>query len=75
MPVPLSRTARNLREAPILVVSGLDSTAEMVNYRLKGDMYIVDRLFERGALILGAGKKARRVEVIRGTYRGKGKKL
>ena len=58
------------REAPVLVVVGPDGP-EMVNYRVKGDMYIVDRLFERGALILGVGKKARRVEVIRGTYRGK----
>jgi type IV secretion system protein VirB9 len=59
------------REAPVLVVLGTDGQPEMVNYRVKGDMYIVDRLFERGALILGAGKKARRAEVIRGTYRGK----
>jgi type IV secretion system protein VirB9 len=58
------------REAPVLVVLGQDG-AEMVNYRVKGDMYIVDRLFERGALILGVGKKARRAEIIRGTYRGK----
>jgi type IV secretion system protein VirB9 len=58
------------REAPVLVVLGPDG-AEMVNYRVKGDMYIVDRLFERGALILGVGKKARRAEIIRGTYRGK----
>lgn len=58
------------REAPVLVVLGPDGP-EMVNYRVKGDMYIVDRLFERGALILGVGKKARRAEIIRGTYRGK----
>lgn len=58
------------REAPVLVVLGPDG-AEMVNYRVKGDMYIVDRLFERGALILGVGKKARRAEIIRGTYKGK----
>src|SRR5690349_21015939 len=58
------------REAPVLVVLGGDGP-EMVNYRVKGDMYIVDRLFERGALILGVGKKARRAEIIRGTYRGK----
>jgi type IV secretion system protein VirB9 len=58
------------REAPVLVVLGQNGP-EMVNYRVKGDMYIVDRLFERGALILGAGKKARKVEIIRGTYRGK----
>lgn len=58
------------REAPVLVVVGPDG-AEMVNYRVKGDMYIVDRLFERGALILGVGKKARRAEILRGTFRGK----
>jgi type IV secretion system protein TrbG len=57
------------REVPVLVVLGPDG-AEMVNYRVKGDMYIVDRLFERGALILGVGKKAQKVELIRGTYRG-----
>ncbi len=54
------------REAPILVVSGLDSTAEMVNYRVKGTMYIVDRLFEHGALLLGSGKKQERVDIVRG---------
>ena len=58
------------REAPVLVVVGPDGP-EMVNYRVKGDMYIVDRLFERGALILGVGKKAQRAEIIRGSYRGK----
>jgi type IV secretion system protein VirB9 len=58
------------RELPVLVVLGADGP-EMVNYRVKGDMYLVDRLFERGALILGVGKKARRAEIIRGTYRGK----
>ena len=71
--IQMTANAAN-REAPVLVVVGPNGP-EMVNYRVKGDIYIVDRLFERGALILGAGKKARRVEVIRGTYRGKGKKL
>ncbi len=59
-----------VRELPILVVRGPGS-AEMVNYRVKDNMYIVDRLFERGALIIGAGKKARRTEIIRGTYNAK----
>lgn len=58
------------REAPALVIVTADG-AEMVNYRVKGDMYIVDRLFERGALILGSGKSARKAEIVRGTYRGK----
>ena len=55
------------RELPVLVVIDSDGP-EMVNYRVKGDMYIADRLFDRGALILGVGKKARRVEILRGTY-------
>ena len=59
------------RELPVLTV--IDSEGpEMVNYRVKGDMYIADRLFERGVLILGVGKKARRVEIVRGTYRAEG---
>jgi P-type conjugative transfer protein TrbG len=63
-----------VREAPVLVVLGPDGKAEMVNYRVKGDLYIVDRLFERGALLLGVGKRQRRAEIVRGTYHGgKGK--
>jgi type IV secretion system protein TrbG len=58
------------RELPALVIVG-PKGPEMVNYRVKGDMYIVDRLFERGALILGAGKQARKVEIVRGTFHGK----
>ena len=58
------------RELPALVVIG-GGGPEMVNYRVKDSTYIVDRIFDRGALILGAGKKAERVEIIRGTYRGK----
>jgi type IV secretion system protein VirB9 len=56
------------REVPVLVVLGPEGKAEMVNYRVKSDLYIVDRLFERGALLLGAGKKQHRADIIRGTY-------
>lgn len=59
MPLATQRT-----EAPVLVVNGPDG-AEMVNYRVKGDMYIVDRLFNRAALIVGVGKHARKVEITR----------
>ena len=55
-------------ETPVLVVVGTNGP-EMVNYRVKGDMYIVDRLFERGALILGVGKKQRRADIVRGVSR------
>jgi len=60
----ISRETRT-REAPVLVVLGRDGKQEMVNYRVKGDMYIVDRLFDRAALILGTGKKAQKVEIQR----------
>ena len=59
------------RELPMLAVLGPDGKADLVNYRVKADMYIVDRIFDRGALILGVGKKAQRAEIIRGTGRGK----
>jgi type IV secretion system protein TrbG len=53
------------REAPALVITGPDGKPEMVNYRVNGRTYIVDRLFDRAALILGAGKKTRKVEIVR----------
>jgi type IV secretory pathway VirB9-like protein len=40
-----------------------------VNYRVKDQMYIVDRLFEHAQLVLGSGKKAKKVE-INGDPRG-----
>jgi len=55
------------REAPVLVVVGSDGKAEMLNYRVKGDMYIADRLFDRAQLVLGSDKKSKKVEIIRGT--------
>ena len=54
------------REAPVLVVVGSDGKAEMLNYRVKGDMYIADRIFDRAQLVLGADKKAKKVEITRG---------
>jgi type IV secretion system protein VirB9 len=62
--IQISETAKN-REAPVLVVIGADGKQEMVNYRVKDDIYIVDRLFEKAELILGSGKKARKVEIDR----------
>jgi type IV secretion system protein TrbG len=53
------------REAPVLVVVGPDGKGEVVNYRMRDQMYIVDRLFERAQLVLGSGKKAQKVEISR----------
>jgi type IV secretion system protein VirB9 len=40
-------------EAPPLFVLGAKGDAQLVNYRIKGDYYIVDRLFDRAELRLG----------------------
>jgi type IV secretion system protein VirB9 len=54
------------REAPVLLVVGSDGKGEMTNYRVKDQTYIVDRIFDRANLVLGAGKKAQKVEISRG---------
>ena len=54
------------REAPVLAVIGPDGKAEIVNYRVQGSVYIVDRLFDRARLILGSGRKARKADIISG---------
>jgi P-type conjugative transfer protein TrbG len=53
------------QEAPVLV--GISSAGEeqMVNYRLKGNMYVVDGTVSRLALLSGAGKHQDRVELTR----------
>lgn len=53
------------REAPILLVLGPDGKGTMTNYRVRKQTYIVDRLFDRAQLVLGAGKKAQKVEIKR----------
>ena len=58
------------REAPVLVVLGADGKGEMTNYRVRDQIYIVDRLFDRANLLLGAGKKAQKVEISRGEPKG-----
>ncbi len=60
------------RELPVLVVKGPNGS-EMINYRVKDNMYIVDRLFDRAALLLGSGKHQVKVELVRqvGLTRGK----
>ncbi len=53
------------REAPVLVIVGQDGKGEVVNYRMKDQTYIVDRLFEHARLVLGSGKNAQKVEITR----------
>jgi len=54
------------RELPtlLLVVNG---KTELVNFRVDGSRYIVDRLFDKAILVVGVGKKQTRVTVTRAT--------
>ncbi|RHW16869.1 P-type conjugative transfer protein TrbG [Sphingomonas gilva] len=45
-------------EAPPLFVLGADGEAQLVNYRVSGRFYVVDRLFDAAELRLGAKKQA-----------------
>lgn len=59
------------REAPVLSVVGPDGKIEMVNYRVEGSVYIVDRLFDRARLSVGTGRQARKADIIRGSWKGR----
>ena len=51
-------------EAPVFMLLN-GKTKEMVNYRKVGDTYVVDRIFKRGVLLAGTGKKAQTVVITR----------
>jgi type IV secretion system protein VirB9 len=53
-------------EAPPLFVIG-DDGAELVNYRVQGKYYVVDRLFAKAELRLGSGGSQKRVRIDRQT--------
>jgi P-type conjugative transfer protein TrbG len=53
-------------EAPPLFVIG-DDGAELVNYRVQGKFYVVDRLFAKAELRLGTGWGKKTVQIIRQT--------
>jgi P-type conjugative transfer protein TrbG len=52
-------------EMPPLFVIGPAGGSELVNYRAKGNYYIVDRLFAAAELRLGDKDSARRVRIVR----------
>jgi|UPI000689944D P-type conjugative transfer protein TrbG len=50
-------------EAPALVLLNKSDDSELVNYRVKGSYYIVDKLFDRAALIIGVGDDQQKVVI------------
>jgi type IV secretion system protein VirB9 len=54
------------RELPTLLIV-VDGKRELVNFRVNGSRYIVDRLFDKAVLVVGVGKKQTRVTITRAT--------
>jgi type IV secretion system protein VirB9 len=52
-------------EAPALFVLTDGDEQTLVNYRVRGGYYVVDRLFSKAALVVGVGGKQKRVTVTR----------
>lgn len=50
-------------EAPALMLLDNGKENEIVNYRLKYDTFIVDRLFDNAVLIAGVGKKQEKITI------------
>lgn len=42
-----------------------EKAEEIVNFRVKGNIYIVDRLFDRAALVVGSGKSTDKITIRR----------
>jgi type IV secretion system protein TrbG len=54
------------RELPTLLML-VNGKTELVNFRVDGTRYIVDRLFDKAILVVGVGKKQTRVTITRAT--------
>lgn len=60
-------------EAPPLFVLGTDGKAELVNYRLRGRFYVVDRIFDAAELRLGLKKQqVVRIDRVRASSKRRG---
>lgn len=57
-------TAKN-DEIPVLLVLGPGNTEQLVNYRLDGDAFVVDKVIQRATLISGIGKYQQRVNIVK----------
>jgi type IV secretion system protein TrbG len=50
-------------ETPALVALGADKKEQMVNYRLLGDRYVVDKVLDRAILVSGVGRHQVKVKI------------
>lgn len=50
---------------PLFIIGAEGNTSQLVNYRVRGNYMIVDRLFAAAELRLGGGKTQKRVQIVR----------
>ena len=55
--------AARATDLPALLVEAASGEMAVSNYRLQGSWYVVDGLFPRAELVVGVGKKKRKVEI------------
>lgn len=55
----------NTNEAPVLLVLDGAGNEKIVNYRLVGDSYVVDKLFGSAILIMGVGSSQEKVSITK----------
>src|SRR5579862_3975949 len=53
------------QEAPVLFLIDRHGATALLNYTIRGQYYVTDRVFERAALVLGSGRDQRRLEIVR----------
>ena len=53
------------QEAPIFMVLDQGDNNQLVNYRLKENTYIIDKLFKKGILILGVGDTQEKITITK----------
>ena len=51
-------------DAPVLMIE-TEGERELVNYRVRGDRYVVDQVVERAVLLSGVGRRQQKVEIER----------
>ena len=52
-------------DAPALLIAAAGGT-QMANYRVQGNYYVVDRLFNQAVLVAGVGREQDRVTIAYG---------
>lgn len=62
----------SLGEAPALIGISPRGEEQMINYRLKGNLYVVDGTVQKLALISGVGRNQERIELTRNPCRQRG---